>query len=144
MQQYMGTPKPLNCRFELMGLAKTGNTHLLIQTWQGVAREETESWVVQLVWHRIELNLRFKPWPLAGYLDLLLTVLFPPPYICQKLLLRCLQHISSTVGDVDQNIHRPQTRGVDKTLMCDSMYGANSSLRQSWSCSTRLHYQLVT
>jgi len=58
---------------DLTGLAKPGKTSGFIGTGTGVAHQGAAGRVFRLVWNPTELFFLFKPGPLAGYLDPLLT-----------------------------------------------------------------------
>jgi hypothetical protein len=58
-----------------MGLAKPGATRRLMGKGPGLARIESVSWVFGLVWNRPDPFVRSKPGMLAGYQDLLLTLM---------------------------------------------------------------------
>jgi len=63
-----------NQRLDLTGLAKPGETHGLTSTGPGLARLDAAGRVFGRFWNRTEQCFWFKPRPLAGYPDPLLTL----------------------------------------------------------------------
>jgi hypothetical protein len=68
-------PETQNRRLELTGLAKPRETRWLTGKGPGLARQESVCRVFGRFWNRTDPFLRSKPGPLAGYPDLLLSLL---------------------------------------------------------------------
>jgi len=71
----MEIPENRNRRLELTGLAKPGKTRGLTGTGMGLAHQEPAGWGFGRFWNQTKPFIRSKPRPLAGYPDLLLTLL---------------------------------------------------------------------
>jgi hypothetical protein len=70
-------PETQNRTLEPTGLAKPGDTRMLTGMGLGSARQESAGRVFARFCNRTDPFLRFKPGPLAGYPDPLLTLLPP-------------------------------------------------------------------
>jgi len=70
-------PKTQNRRLEPTGVAKAGETRGLTGTGPGLACQDPAGKVFGRFWNRTDPFLWFKPGPLAGYLDPLLTLSSP-------------------------------------------------------------------
>jgi len=68
-------PEMQNGRLEPTGLAKPGQTRGWTATGLALALQESAGWVSVRVWNCTNLCLRFKPGPLPGCPDQLLTLL---------------------------------------------------------------------
>ena len=98
-------PKMQNCRLELTGLPKPGETCGLMDTDPGLAWHDSVCWFFRRVWNLTDTFLRSKPGPLAGYPDSLLTLAVNSaatvlvvsncsPHLLDHLML-CAAHLSS-------------------------------------------------
>jgi hypothetical protein len=67
-------PETQNRRLDPTGLANPGETRGLTGMCPGLARQESAGRVFGRFWNRTHPFLRSKPGPLAGYPDLLLTL----------------------------------------------------------------------